>query len=132
MLSTNNSLIILVLILFIVYFFLNKKEEAFTNTEQITQNYEFVPKKILKLENTGTYISCNNDEIQIGEMCKNLYTNKYRKICNKDEKYSDGYCVKNCPDDMTNTGNPYICLSKCPKGTVDDGFNCINFKFIEL
>jgi hypothetical protein len=135
---SNNHLIILLLILVLIYFLFPVFNENFTNVrtiipvDQPIQDYVFKHKKILEIDDSGAYKNCNKNEIQIGEMCKDLYTEVYRRICNDDEKYSDGYCIKKCPNGYKETGNPHVCLSTCPNGTLDDNYDCVDFKFVDM
>lgn len=140
MILNNNIIILLLLLILIIFLFSSNNTENFSNQSfigwdnmtQRTQNYNFKHKNIINNVKKNEYMNCEKDEIQIGEMCKNLYTEQYRRICKNDEKYSSGYCVKKCSANLNETGNQNVCLSKCPEGTIDDGYNCIDFKFIAL
>ncbi len=96
----------------------------------ITQDYKCIPKQIINQKQFTKAPQCETNKIQIGEYCKNYKSDIYRRICLDDEKFSDGICVKDCQKDEHETGNPHICLSKCPDGYLDDGYNCCQIKYI--
>ena len=95
----------------------------------IVQDYKCIPKHIIKQKFSKAPL-CTNNEIQIGEYCKDYSSDVYRRICLPSEKYSDGFCVNDCQQNEHDTGNPHICLSKCPDGYLDDGYNCCQIKYI--
>ena len=95
----------------------------------IVQDYKCIPKHIIK-QKFNKAPSCTNNEIQIGEYCKDYKSDVYRRLCLPSEKYSDGFCVNDCPKNEQDTGNPHICLSKCPDGYLDDGYKCCQIKYI--
>jgi hypothetical protein len=125
-------MIIMVLLIVALYLHFNMKHsEGFSNL-QPTQNYNFVHKNIMEQNEVRHAPQCDLDEIQIGEYCKKFATDEYTRICEDDEKYSDGFCIKKCGPNQIETGNPNVCLSRCPEGFVDDGYNCIEFKFLNI
>jgi len=127
-LNNEYNVLIFILILILIYIYINKKEKF--NNVQPTQNYKLIHKNIIQQQEIRKAPHCDSTEIQIGEYCKNYKSDKYTRICNENEKYSDGYCVKVCPKEDTITGNQHVCLSKCPKGYIDDGYNCIEIQFL--
>jgi hypothetical protein len=131
-------ILILIIIALVVHTNMNSNCDNFDNIDangniengNIIQNYNYLPKKIKDSTNIKKAYTCNNNEIQIGEYCKDYKTDVYRKMCLPDETYSDGFCIKGCPNNELKTGNPHICLTRCPDGYLDDGFNCIQIKNI--
>jgi hypothetical protein len=91
-----------------------------------------IGRNIIQLSNPTPAQPCGVGQIQIGEYCKNVATDEYTRICNVDEKYSDGYCVKICPTNTEPTGNANYCLSKCPEGYVGNGNTCLKYGYIKL
>ena len=144
----NNYIVMFILLLIIISIIVHNNmkcntSESFDTSEHfnnidssnniefanIIQDYKCIPKQIIEKQ-FNQAAKCNNNEIQIGEYCKDYKSDVYRRMCLPNEKYSDGFCVKDCSINENDTGNPHICLSKCPDGYLDDGYNCCQIKYI--
>lgn len=119
---------IILLIIAALIYMSSEKKEGFEDVEKPN----ILGRNIIQLDTPTVAKPCNVGEIQIGEYCKNVSNDEYRKICGENEKYSDGYCIKTCPDNAEPTGNPSYCLSKCPDGYIANGSTCLKYTHLKL